>query len=201
MLRILQAPSLVSLSIQLFIDLYSDSPEDTDFSLNVLSFIDNSKCQATFRSLSLSDCVFEADDLASLLLPLSFLTHLELDNVEFDDECQMFDHLKSPEPRMLPRLEVLELRQLPKDYDFDLVEKFLKSRRQFRRTQVPSPTGRLVNEYTFEGPPDSLKQVIVTYREAPEEMSFKTRAQEDTSFINALRRQYGVVVSVSDCSA
>jgi hypothetical protein len=182
----LRTPNLVVLDIQLENCGPRLSPKSVSFSQNVLSFVNQSKCENTLLQLCIRGWSFtdSDEDLAALLRGLPSVTHLTLHDIQ---NVTFFQKVRSP-VISLPRLEVLELLELDPEIPFDDILVFLQSRR--------SVTWR-------DGSPifhrqDTLKKVIVTYDKAFRGWrSYDDRQKDDhNSYLNALRRWCGVVVSV-----
>jgi hypothetical protein len=183
MFLFLDTPNLVSLDLQLSPNHGPDmTPEGSSFAQTVLAFVNRSKCQNTLRHLGIRRCPFPDEELASLLRGLPFVTHLTLSNPSIHEDTDFFEELCFP-TLALPHLQVLKLLELPPRFDFGVVEDFLQSRCSARLRHDD-------DSLQFEGRPDSLKEVTVTYQETLVELD-----RDDSSYITELRRS-GMFVSV-----
>ncbi|RXW23147.1 hypothetical protein EST38_g2696 [Candolleomyces aberdarensis] len=185
-LEVLHAPGLVSLAIQLEHNPFNET-EAEGLPPKFLSFIIESQRQKALRSLSISEGSFNAREMAELLFNLPSLSHLSLDNVQFNDGQGPFGKRADMDgTNYLPKLEVLELRRLSPNFDFEAINEFMLCRRQ---SDNASRYG-----YTFDRP-DTLREVIITFRKATRLK--KEHKYDDDAAINALRRSCGMVVTVS----
>ncbi|KAJ2924624.1 hypothetical protein H1R20_g12478, partial [Candolleomyces eurysporus] len=183
-LEVLHAPDLVSLAIQLE-PKSSNEIEAEGLPPKILYFIIESQRQNALRSLKISEGSFNAREMAELLCNLPSLSHLSLDNVQFDDVRGPFGKLADKDgSHHLPKLEVLELRRLSPNFDFEALSEFMLCRRQ---SDYASRHG-----YTFDRP-DTLKEVTVTFRKTTQ---LKEHKYDDDAAINALRRSCGMMVTV-----
>jgi hypothetical protein len=181
MFLFLDTPNLVSLYLQLSPNHGPEmTPESSSFAQTVLAFVNRSKCQNTLRHLGIRGYPFPDEELESLLRGLPFVTHLTLSNPSIHEDTYFFQELCSP-TLALPNLQVLKLLELPPQFPFSVVEDFLRSRREGRFHDDSSE---------FEGPPDSLKEVIATWQETLVELD-----RVDNLYLTALRRS-GMLVSV-----
>jgi hypothetical protein len=150
-LRFLRTPSLVELDLTFsLIDEeggyeYPDDPEYRYPNLeslesNIMSLVKNSTDRAVdLRHLRLRTLFISASSLASILINLPSVTHLTLDEVWFDST--LFKQLEAAGTRCLPRLEVLELLNVPPCFHIPDLYAFVASRKLFGDPDVAGMEG------------------------------------------------------------
>ncbi|RXW23645.1 hypothetical protein EST38_g2205 [Candolleomyces aberdarensis] len=183
-LSFLKTPHLVDLDISA-----GDNGEDMDCELTdlVLQFIKRSNCEASFRCFRLRNTRLDAEQLADTLRGLPFLTHLTLEDVAVVESNyrDVFGLLKEDVQPSLQHLEVLELLNLDHKFSKFSLVKFLESRRPFTMEN---------GKPSFEGPPDTLKRLKVTFEPA---VNSKRRQHIDTDdVIQVLKKWCGVSVHI-----
>ncbi|KAJ2914724.1 hypothetical protein MD484_g5715, partial [Candolleomyces efflorescens] len=191
LLLLLHAPALVSLIIQAG-PTQARLPHEpvVGFDLGkVSSFLDQSQCQDTFRSLSINEGCFEAGRMERLLCGLPTLSHLVLDKVQLD-YAELFRRLSlrdGPTRHRLPQLKILELRQIPPSFDFNHVAQFIFCRKR--------------RDWNLDGPAvdeaDSLREVIVTYSKSTSGKSAEMMQKKlDDTVIETLMRAGCILLNV-----
>jgi hypothetical protein len=128
-----------------------------------------------------------AEELADTLHHLPFLTHLTLESVDVvkRNRRDTFRLLKEDAKPSLPHLEVLELLKVDPKFSHCSLLDFLKSRRPFiMKNKKP----------LFRGPPDTLKNLTVTF--APAANSKRMQSIDANPVIQVLKRWCGVSVHV-----
>ncbi|KAJ2936230.1 hypothetical protein H1R20_g864, partial [Candolleomyces eurysporus] len=183
-LSFLKTPQLVDLDIGA-----GDSGEDMDCELPELvhKLIKRSNCEASFRCFRLRYAQLDAEQLADTLRGLPFLTHLTLKDVVVvqPNYSDTFDLLKQDAEPSLPHLEVLELLDLDHKFSKYSLVNFLESRRPFTMEN---------GKPSFEGPPDPLKRLTVTFK--PKVISERSQYIDTDDVIQVLKRWCGVSVHV-----
>ncbi|RXW23146.1 hypothetical protein EST38_g2697 [Candolleomyces aberdarensis] len=182
----LTTPVLNALDIHFSIENAEDRLDSGqfDFTENIHKFIKKrSKCEDTFRSLSIRSAYSTAWELIQLVEGLPSITSLTFADIDFaDDDSILFYHNR---PTGLPRLETLELLEVSRpDFFFQGLMNFVKSRQP-----PPSKDGKVA----FDQPPDSLKQLVLTYRPEPHVLEHGHDVSEN---VERLRRVYGVSVNI-----
>jgi hypothetical protein len=116
----------------------------------LITLVQNSQCQNTFRKLRIHSIKITKEQLMNIVLAFPLLTHLILDNLWFDGTV-LYD-LSTTSPKPLPHLEVLELLALPADFALGGMEHFVRSRQEYEiEADQRVDLGR-----------DSLKRIVVT---------------------------------------
>jgi hypothetical protein len=176
----LKAPQLVELDID-----FQPEYNDVDWVLFevVPSFVKRSECEATLRFLHLRYAFMKAEDLATAVSHLPFLTHLTLHGIVWgpqDSYLDAFQLLREMPPlEKLPNLETLALLELQPDFDLYSLTEFLKSRRPYSMEN---------GEPVFTEPQDTLKRVKITYQKVQKE-----KQQLDSFEVVKILRKWGGV--------
>ncbi|KAJ2924623.1 hypothetical protein H1R20_g12479, partial [Candolleomyces eurysporus] len=186
----LTAPVLNALDIHFSIEDAEDRLDSGqfDFTQNIHEFIKKrSKCEDTFRSLSIRSAYSTAWELIQLVEGLPSITNLTFADIDYaDDDSILFYYNR---PTGLPRLETLELLDVSRpDFFFQGLINFVKSRQP-----PPSKDGRTA----CDQPPDSLKQLVLTYRPEAHVLEHGHDVSEN---VERLRRVYGVSVDIGPLS-
>ncbi|RXW19776.1 hypothetical protein EST38_g6067 [Candolleomyces aberdarensis] len=191
-LRFLRTPSLVELDLSfdlLNADGNFEYPEEAEYQYpnleslksNILSLVKNPTsidCDVDLRRLRLHNLYISANSLASILTSLPSLSHLTLDEVWFDST--LFKQLEAAGTKCLPRLEVLELLNVPECFHIPDVYAFVASRRSFGQ---PGITG-------MEGTA-GLRELTMTVTPPPKDSGSGLRNAE-----RVLREQYNLTANL-----
>ncbi|KAJ2923949.1 hypothetical protein H1R20_g13153, partial [Candolleomyces eurysporus] len=170
-LRLLKTPILTSLALEFSQN--EDDIYDHSFPKTLREFItERSGCEGTFRRLHLDSFECEEGVLKSAMRALPSITHLTLNYPKIHSSTRNWAPVILSElyasnfhdpSRLLPNLESLQLLNLdpmmhfsPSIYD---VSYFLDSRRKFDKTK------NWADEDVFIGPPDTLKELVMTFQE------------------------------------
>ncbi|KAJ2929713.1 hypothetical protein H1R20_g7391, partial [Candolleomyces eurysporus] len=191
-LRFLRTPSLVELDLSFDLrdeDGNFEYPEDADYEYpnleslesNILSLVKNptsSDRDVDLRRLRLHDLFISASSLASILINLPSLSHLTLDEVWFDST--LFKQLEAAGTKCLPRLEVLELLNVPECFHIPDVYAFVASRRSFGQPGIAGMEGTV-----------GLRELTMTVTPPPKDFGSGLRNAD-----NVLRKQYKLTANL-----
>ncbi|RXW19849.1 hypothetical protein EST38_g6003 [Candolleomyces aberdarensis] len=174
-LFVLKAPQLVELDIDFQPD---DDDVDWEFSQVLLSFVERSKCEATLRFFHLRYAFIRAEELATTVSHLPFLTHLTLEDIIMDTRTSHVSFFRML-LLQLPNLEALELLELQPDYSNYPLLDFLDSRRPYFLED---------GEPVFTNPQATFKRLKVTYQ------TTRKRKQwlDESGVVEVLRKWGGV---------
>ncbi|KAJ2919956.1 hypothetical protein MD484_g500, partial [Candolleomyces efflorescens] len=149
-LRLIRAPSLVELDLTF--DLRDsegcyDYPDDPDYQYpnleslesNIISLVKNSDGTVDLRHLRLRTLFISSRSLISILTNLPSITHLTLDEVQFDST--LFKEIEAAGSNCLPHLEVLELLNVPSSFHIPDLYEFVASRKSFGQPDVAGMEG------------------------------------------------------------
>ncbi|RXW24059.1 hypothetical protein EST38_g1759 [Candolleomyces aberdarensis] len=170
-LRLLKTPILTSLALEF--DRYCQSVCDHSFSKTLHDFITKqSGCEGTFRRLYLDSFECEEGVLKSAMRALPSTTHLTLNYPKVHSFAphrraillsELYDSKVRADRKVLPNLESLQLLNLDPEVHSDVhiygISPFLNSRRTFDQTNTRD------DENFFIGPPDTLKELVITFEE------------------------------------
>ncbi|KAJ2914141.1 hypothetical protein MD484_g6261, partial [Candolleomyces efflorescens] len=175
----LNAPQLVELDMEFECGPELE-PQWLDSQL-FLSFVNRSKCDATLRTLRLRYAPIKSEELASALDSLPLLTHLSLEGIIMEPGASFVDAFDIPlsHSRVSPKLEALELLQLPPDFSKHRLFTFLEQRRPYRMHN---------DQPVFSNPQDSFKRLKVVY-----EPTTKEKQELDGSEVVEVLRKWGGV--------
>ncbi|RXW24060.1 hypothetical protein EST38_g1758 [Candolleomyces aberdarensis] len=176
-LYLLKTPKLTSLAVEF--SRYGENVYDHSFPKTLTHFItERSGCEATFRRLHLDSFECEEGVLKSAMRALPSATHLTLNYPKVHSIVplrravllsELYEWNVLADGKVLPNLESLQLLNLdPKDHD-DIplygISPFLSSRRAFEQTNTRD------DEDFFIGPPDTLKEFVITFEETSQRLS------------------------------
>ncbi|KAJ2936459.1 hypothetical protein H1R20_g634, partial [Candolleomyces eurysporus] len=170
-LRLLKTPILTSLALEFSRN--EDDVYDHSFPKTLHNFItERLGCVRTFRRLHLDSFEFEEGVLKSTMRALPSITHLTLNYPKVHSSIHSWAPLILSElyasnfhdpSGLLPNLESLQLLNLDPMVNFSPsihdVSYFLNSRRKFDKTK------NWADEDVFIGPPDTLKELVMTFQE------------------------------------
>lgn len=202
-LDIFKTPALDTLDLSFKPDFtfHDGEPQEaltSHFISSLTSFIHKrSQCAKTLRSLRIHHVNFEeTEEFAELLIGLPSLTHLAINRPVFMDD--LFSEIQAAadnaEEQPLPSLQILEMLQLPLDFDFNGLFAFLRSRRSLHADSGErDPPG---------GPPDGVRKLNVTFyrNQRTLDQSVGDNAEDRDSnsirYISTLRRFEKVLVNI-----
>jgi hypothetical protein len=123
--------------------------------------------------------------LIKLVEGLPSITHLTFADIHFTDGNATPFHSSSLMPKVLPRLEKLELLNVSHlDFNFQALMSFLRSRRRPRVEAGKSALNRSL---------DTVKQLVLTYRPEARVLEHRRDVCED---VRKLRRDFGMSINI-----